>query len=244
MRVTLKPGPIVRMLGLSAGVALLIILIEALARSSPGSRALMAAHPWLLADLVHIPQFLLPFLLILYITGGRPGTYGFNLRQDSHLTHRRILGFSVVFGLLICLKYIPEIIRTGSVDMGGPVTAVNVIGVLTFQWIVVGLCEETMFRGLIQTYLMKNLDGYMRLLGHDLHVGTVIGAVIWGGFHFLNILIMPLGTVVFFVILTTGIGLIMGYVYQRTGSLLTTIIMHNTILGMPVTVGYILSWAL
>jgi membrane protease YdiL (CAAX protease family) len=118
----------------------------------------------------------------------------------------------------------------------------NVIGTMTFQWIIVGLCEETMFRGLIQTYLMNNLEGTVNMLGHELHIGTVIGAVIWGLFHFINILIMPLRPVIFFVILTTIVGLPIGYAYQRTKSLATTIIVHNAIFGVPLTIGYILHW--
>jgi membrane protease YdiL (CAAX protease family) len=55
---------------------------------------------------------------------------------------------------------------------------------------------------------------------------------------------MPIGPVVFLVVLTTAIGLILGYAYQRTGSLLTTIIMHNTIFGVPLTIGYLLNWLL
>lgn len=101
-----------------------------------------------------------------------------------------------------------------------------------------------MFRGLIQTYLMNNLKGNVHMLGHDLHIGTVIGAIFWGGFHFINIIIMPLGPVIFFVILTTAIGLLMGYAYQKTGSLLTTIIVHNTLFGVPLVIGYILYWLL
>ena len=51
---------------------------------------------------------------------------------------------------------------------------------------------------------------------------------------------MPLGSAVFVVAVTTVEGLLMGYAYQETGSLLTTIIVHNTIFGIPLTVGYIL----
>jgi membrane protease YdiL (CAAX protease family) len=244
MRTGLKPAPILKMLSVSVGVALLVILIDALLKSSADGRTLMATYPWLPAQLVHVPQFLLPFVLIVYITKGRLRTYGFNLGQDPHFTHKRVLAIGVVFGLIMSLKYIPQIVRTGSVDVLRPVTPENVIGQMTFQWIVVGLSEETMFRGLIQTYLMRNLDGYTRLLGHDFHIGTIIGAVFWGAFHFLNILVMPLGPVVFVVVLTTLIGLVLGYAYQRTGSLLTTIIVHNTIFGVPLTIGYILYWLL
>ena len=89
---------------------------------------------------------------------------------------------------------------------------------------------------------MRNLEGHVKVLGHDLHIGTVIGAIIWGAFHFINILVMPWETVVFFVLLTTAIGLPMGYAYQETGSLLTTAIVHNMIFGIPLTIGYVLHW--
>jgi membrane protease YdiL (CAAX protease family) len=173
------------------------------------------------------------------------GEYGFNLRQKRPIfTHGRMLGLGVLCGLLMCLRYISPIVRNTPVDVPQPVTLVGVLGNMTFQWIVVGLSEETMFRGLIQTYLMNNLGGYVKILGHDLHRGTVIGAVLWGVFHFINILVMPMSSVVFTVMLTTVAGLLMGYAYQETGSLLTTVIVHNAIFGVPLTAGYILYWLL
>jgi len=57
-----------------------------------------------------------------------------------------------------------------------PVTVVSIAGNVTFQWIIVGLCEETMFRGLIQTYLMNSLEGYVKILGQYLDIGTVLAA--------------------------------------------------------------------
>ena len=236
----LRAAPILKMLAVGGSVALAVILIHTAVTSLPESAALLEAHPWLLADLVHIPQFIIPFLIILWITRGKPRSYGFNLNEDSHLTHKRVLMLSLGVGLLFSLRYVPQIVRGEQVGVHQPVTALNVFGEMTFQYIVVGLSEETMFRGLIQTYLMRSLEGHVRIAGHDLHVGTVIGAVFWGLFHFLNLLIMPAGTVVILVILTTFIGLILGYAYQRTGSLLTTIMMHGMVFGVPLTVGYIL----
>ena len=78
------------------------------------------------------------------------------------------------------------------------------------------------------------------IAGHELRVGTVIAAIFWGGFHIVNALNMPLGAAVLSVVITTPIGLLMGYAYQRTGSLLTTILVHNALFGVQLTVGYIL----
>ena len=233
------------MLGIVAVVAAVIVSIFAALRSLPSFEAMMRDSSWVVSDLVHIPQFLIPFLLVWWLTKGKLGEYGFNLRQKPPIfTHRRMLILGILFGLLMSLKYVSSLVRGAPLDIPQPVTFRNVLGNLTFQWIVVGLSEETMFRGLIQTHLMKNLSGYIRILGHDLHVGTVIGAVLWGLFHFINILVMPFGSVVLTVALTTAAGLLMGYAYQETGSLLTTIIVHNTIFGVPLTIGYIFYWLL
>lgn len=200
---------------------------------------------WILADLVHIPQFLIPFFIIYYISKGELGEYGFNLREVPHFTHKRMLVIGILFGLAMSLKYIPQIIGDTLLDIPQPVPTANIVGHMTFQWIIVGVSEETMFRGLIQTYLMKKLEGKVEVGGHKFQVGTVVAAIFWGGFHFINILVaMPIDTVLFLVLLTTAVGLLMGYAYQKTESLLTTIIVHNTIFGVPLLIGYLLYWLL
>jgi membrane protease YdiL (CAAX protease family) len=241
----LKPAPILKMLGVTAIVALVIVLVDDAVRRLPTCEAMVDGSPWVLAHVVHVPQFVIPFALICYLTRGRLGEYGFNLNQRPPIfTHRRMLGLGALSGLLMSLRYLPQVIQGTPVDVPQPVTAASVLGNMTFQWIVVGLSEETMFRGLIQTYLMNHLSGYTTLLGHDLHIGTILGALLWGAFHFINVLVMPLGSVVFVVLLTTVAGLFMGYAYQQTRSLLTTVIVHNTLFGVPLTVGYILYWLL
>ena len=119
-------------------------------RSLPNYETLAGDSSWILATLVHIPQFLIPFLLICYITKGKLGEYGFNFKVKSpSLTHMRMLGLGVFFGLLMSLKYIPQIVEGAPIDIPQPITITSVIGNLAFQWIVVGLSEETLFRGLI-----------------------------------------------------------------------------------------------
>jgi membrane protease YdiL (CAAX protease family) len=230
--IRLRPTPILKMLGVTALVVLFIVAIYVNYKW---------LDPWVLASLVHIPQFLIPFLIVCYITKGRLKGYGLNLNQTPPtFAHKRMVIVGAISGLLLSLRYIPQIIGDVPLGIPQPVTAVSIAGNMTFQWVIVGVCEETMFRGLIQTYLMKNLEGHVKILGQYLHIGTVIAAIFWGGFHFIEILHMPLSNVVFLVLLTTAIGLAMGYAYQKTNSLLTTIIVHNTLFGVHLTVGYII----
>jgi len=240
--VRIKLEPIAKMLAVVVVVTILIIFIFVGFRSLPDYESLMNESGWILAGLVHMPQFLIPFLVIYYISKGNLKEYGFNLREVPHFTHKRMLVIGVLFGLSFSLRYIIQIVTGTPLDIPYPVTPLNIVGNMTFQWIIVGVSEETMFRGLIQTYLMRKLEGNVEIAGREFHVGTVIAAIFWGGFHFINILSgMPIDTAFFLVLITTAIGLLMGYAYQKTRSLLTTIIVHNTIFGVPTLIGYILS---
>ena len=241
MCMKLKFTPILKMLTVTVTVAISIYYINAMLLDLPNYETLMIESSWIFADLVHVPQFLIPFIIILYITKGRPSQYGFNLKQEKpEFTHRRMLMIGLLSGLLMSIKYLIKIVNGSPLDIPQPVTPTNIFGYMTFQWIIVGLSEETMFRGLIQTYLMENLEGEINMAGHRLHVGTVIAAIFWGGFHIINALNMPLSAALFTVVITTPIGLLIGYAYQRTSSLLTTILVHNTLFGVPLTIGYIL----
>ncbi len=79
-------------------------------------------------------------------------------------------------------------------------------GNMSSHWVVVGMSEKIAFRGLIRTYLMKNLEGYVGMGGHDLCTGMVTGAVFWGRFRFVDMLYMPAGGVVFRVTARTRSG--------------------------------------
>lgn len=241
MFMKLDPKPILKMFIVTVTVAIIIYYINALLLALPNYETLMIESSWIFANLVHVPQFLIPFIIILYITKGRPSKYGFNLKEDPpEFSHKRMLYIGLCSGLLMSFKYIIQIVRGVPIDVPQPVTLMNFFGYMTFQWVVVGLSEETMFRGLIQTYLMKKLEGSVIVAGHELHVGTVIASLFWGGFHIINALNMPLNAAIFTVVITTPIGLLMGYAYQRTSSLLTTILVHNILFGLPLVIGYIL----
>jgi membrane protease YdiL (CAAX protease family) len=194
-----------------------------------------------MATLVHVPQLIIPLSIILYISNGKPSGYGFNLKEDPpEFSHKRMLFIGSISGLVLSVQYFVRILNGSPIEIPQPVNLVNVLGNLGFQWIIVGLSEETMFRGLIQTYFMENLEGYVNIADHRIHIGTVIGALFWGGFHIINVLNMPLSSAVLTVLITAPIGVLLGYGYQRTGSLLTTILVHNTLFGVPVTIGYLL----
>ena len=107
---SLESAPILRMLGVASIVTLVIVIVDATVRLLLNYEAIVEDSSWMLAHLAHVPQFVIPFALICYITGGRLREYGFNLKQNPPVfTHRRMLGLGALFGLLTSLKYVPQV---------------------------------------------------------------------------------------------------------------------------------------
>ena len=86
------------------------------------------------------------------------------------------IALGIVFALLwMLLGYSVQMVA-GNVESQAayPRTVINVMGMLTFQWIFVGIFEEPLARGLAQTPLMSELRGNVRILRRNLHIGTII----------------------------------------------------------------------
>lgn len=115
-KVQIKAKPIIEMLGVTVLVTLIIVAIDIICKLLP--RYEILKNSWVIADLVHIPQFLVPFLLIYYITKGKVGEYGFNLKEYPPVfTHRRMLIMGIFFGLLMSLRYIPQFLGNMPLDI-------------------------------------------------------------------------------------------------------------------------------
>lgn len=194
---------------------------------------------WLDNDIYHIPQFFIPFLIILWLSKGRISEYGFTLKSKD-LKLKLSIALGTVFGLIESTKYIPYI--RGLMPLDVSVAPLDIIGNISCYWLFLGLAEETWFRGLIQTYLMEELRGWIRIFGWDFHVGTIITAMLFFGVTFSNLLIgMPLGLVIFMAIVGHLVGgLIFGYIYQESRSLAGPVLTHNWGHALPNLIGYIL----
>jgi hypothetical protein len=111
-------------------------------------------------------------------------------------------------------------------------TPINLLWMGAYVWIFAGIAEETLYRGMVQTYLMDHLNGQIRIIKWDFKTGILIAAVLFGCAHLSNLAFLPYQMVMSNVILTTFTGLILGYLYQRTHSLAGPIVAHNLSNGL------------
>lgn len=150
--------------------------------------------------------------------------WGVNLRNwRSGLTLGVLfgLGFAVLFSLF---SYGPDIERwhltnfLAALDDGQ-----NVLGLLS-QLFLVSSSEELLFRGILVTYLMRAYSA--RVL--RIHVGVLIVSVVFGSLQFYKLLFgFGLGNVLPLVAGGFLYGLVLGWLYQRTQSVLGPIVTHG-----------------
>ena len=91
---------------------------------------------------------------------------------------------------------------------------------ILFNGILVGVSEEFLFRGQIQTGLNNSIKSTVHIGRVNLRLGTILATVAFAGFHFAN-----LPNLLFALIF----GLLIGHAYDRTSNLWGAIIIHNTV---------------
>jgi membrane protease YdiL (CAAX protease family) len=213
----------------------------ALLNGIPGFKPVAQNSPWLPKYIGDSVAFAISMILIWRVSQGRFRKFGFVLKGRELK-----LGLSVVLGVVlaligILLDYLPKV-TAGNPETGPgyPLTVANVLGMMSFQWIFVGIFEEPLVRGLVQTHLVNKLKGSVTIFKWDFHIGTVITAILFGVGHF--------GPHIFFggswlslvphLVIATLTGLCLGYIYQETGSLAGPVLMHNVYDGLVTTLGW------
>jgi len=216
--------------------------VLALLNRIPDFNLLVQRSTWIPKYIGDSVAFAVGMIMICRISQGRLGEYGFTLARRNFKVKISIV-IGVILGLMgILLDHFTELISGANIEPAHPypLTVINILGMMTFQWIFVGIFEETITRGLVQTYLMDKLKGSIKIFKWDFHIGSVITAIIFGLGHF--------GPHIFFggswlslaphLIFATLYGLCSSYIYQETKSLVGPILMHNVTDGLLYSIDY------
>lgn len=218
-------------------------LVIALLDKIPKFSLLAQNSPWIPKYVGDSIAFAIGLIIIWRVSQGNFRGYGFTLtRRNLKIKVSIVIG--VLLGLIgILLDHLPQVISGSPLEPAYPysLSLVNILGMLSFQWIFVGIFEETLTRGLVQTPLMNELKGTVRIFRWDFHIGSVITAIIFGVGHF--------GPHIFFggswislplhLIFATLYGFGSSYIYQETKSLAGPILMHNMVDGLLYTVDFL-----
>ena len=195
--------------------------------------------------------FLTSILLIYWLSNGRLDKWGFNLRAKD-LKIKLSVEIGLIFFSIGLISNILSILTHNYTYYPFPLTFRNIVGMMLYSSIFVGIAEETGFRGLIQTYLMNRLSGSVKLFRWNFHIGCIIAAILFGLLHLGNLMagsLLNFGHefvpfVLMQVIFGSIIALIAGYIYQETKSLAGPVVIHNLVDGLSMLSLFIFYWTM
>ena len=199
-------------------------------------------HPWIVVYEGHLWELAFALGYIAIASRGNFSAYGLNLK-DTRLSLRIFWRFCLIFLLVTIAWQVIPALMSHQTELGnfGPPTQINILAWLAFEWVFVGIVEEIMFRGLIQTQLARTWTGIWNFRGLEIPTAGVVTAVLFCLAH-----INPLHPHIYWQqqVLAFGLGLYYSIVRHRTGSLLNPILAHNAGDGMIVTALYMLYFSL
>ncbi len=142
--------------------------------------------------------------------------------------------------VVVIMERLPGIISGTAPSLDYPLTASNMAGVLGSSLLVIGTCEEPLFRGLVMTVLGKYWRGTYRIADVEIPsvaiVATIFFLLAHISFTFSPFTMTHVSLYQQFCIFV--LGLYWAVVFYRTGSLLGPIITHNYTNGISSVVRY------
>jgi membrane protease YdiL (CAAX protease family) len=200
------------------------------------------AHPWIGVYEGHVWELAFALAFMGIATRGNFSPWGVNF-NNTRLSWRILWRFCVVFLLIVIAWNVVPTLLNHKTELGmfGPPTFGNVLAWLFFEWIFVGFAEEFMFRGVIQTRLMKTWTGVWYLGRIEIPHAGVVTTVLFCLAH-----IDPFHPHVYWQqqLFAFGLGMYYSIVRHRTGSLLNPILAHNFGDGLIVSAMYLLYFSL
>lgn len=170
------------------------------------------------------PLICLLLLTMLVIEKTSPSAFGFKTENLGKALLYGLMFFAVLDGLALAIQYSLVYGFTGQV----PIQSFDIqssLLTLPFMTLCVGISEEGLFRGYIQTHLEKLSNP---------KIAIFVQAVLFGSWHFVWNLYPfdPIGMIQY-VTTTFLLGLLFGYFYSRTRNLVPVVLAHGLWNSIP-----------
>jgi uncharacterized protein len=185
-----------------------------------------AEMSWIPLYANHLAMLVTALVLIALLSRGRIAEYGLRWpERKSYAT--AALAWGAFFGaLMTVVDYYPQLLAHVAPEKL-LLTPINIAGWLSFQGIFVGISEEIPFRGLLMTFLMQRTSGRVRVLKYDMHVAGLILALLFALAHVNSFWQEPLWSAAGQQVYAVALGILYAYWYEKSGSLLASILGHN-----------------
>jgi membrane protease YdiL (CAAX protease family) len=177
-------------------------------------------------DITQITLLIVSLLLIFVLGRGELTTYG--LRFISARMMVKPLLTSVIVSLLLLVPGLAIVMRSDPGSMGPevPGMGMNLLKLILSVWVLASICEEFLFRGLLQGVLEPLKVHGISIFHRHISVPVVVCALGFGLGHLILLGKLSPPMVTFIVINATILGLIAGYHRETTGSIVPAIVVH------------------
>jgi membrane protease YdiL (CAAX protease family) len=99
-------------------------------------------------------------------------------------------------------------------------TSLAIVMNLLFNGVIVGVSEEFVFRGQVQTGLNNSVKETVKLGKGSVRLGTILTATVFAALHLQNVYSIPFAFV---------FGIVVGHYYDKTNSIWGAVIIHNIV---------------
>ena len=159
-----------------------------------------------------------------------PGAYGFRWPEGRSFVLGAI-GVGLIFGCLLTVAdYWPQVAYARRLNQLPPVTPINIGGWIVFDGFIVGTAKETLFRGLLLSYLAQWMPGRVFIRGVGISGAGIVAAAIYSFMELLygeTFFIKSLPEILAQLLLCFLLGVIFAIWFERSKSLLAPIMGHS-----------------
>jgi len=215
------PHPFVRtILAIVLGLLVLMILGQSMMSISKSTQ-LFENFPMIDKTFTHTAMLVLAVFFMLILNKGNLRSYGFTWSLNFPLTKTILV--SLLIGLIMAL--LQNLFVTSKVEL--PVDNYSFLESILYIWVWASICEEVLTRGLIQGFLdpLKHIG--LTVFKHHISLPVIVGALFFGAMH-LAMLTMgaDIKMVLLIVFFSIILGVIAGYLKEKTNSLVPAILVH------------------
>lgn len=180
-------------------------------------------HPWAFGFINHISMLVFTLVMALILSKGKLSEYGFKLPVNFQPIKMMIFGLGIGIGGATLSALIIQPLT----PMSDSMMSTGFLHILLFVWLIASICEEVLYRGLIQSFLSPLSKYGFTIIRFRISIPVLIGAFLFGVMHMMLLTMgMDFAFVLSIVILAFIMGVVAGYYREKTGSLISAIIVH------------------
>lgn len=184
----------------------------------------------------------LPVLVILLVGGAVRPLLTAGIR--NHRWWIAFVGMSIIlFGLLALVS--PALSQIAELKLALPAAILSVMGAWLWVSLEAGLCEEFLFRAVLQTRLAAWLKSPVIAI---VLVSLLFALAHWPGLYFRGtpetdgFSTDPVQVAAFTIAVLSPISILFGVLWQRTHSLLLVVLLHGAVDALPFTAEFVKFW--